>query len=172
MQCFQDCVCIGGVPYFEGEIRGARYYSMSGLKLFGCVLNSFPSKLKSTSCTDFVWPLIVCSNSPVSQSQTFIVESSEQLATTVNVGWNAKPVTGIRWPDKLCRAGFLGIQLEGSRFFCLIEAGAESNSVCNACKRASRSIICLRNKTLTKTKDMTDKVYLFLQADDTCPFLL
>jgi len=49
-------------------------------------LKSFPSKLKSTSLTAFVWPLIVCSNSPVSQSQIFIVESSEQVAKTVKVG--------------------------------------------------------------------------------------
>src|SRR6202022_1349488 len=41
----------------------------------------------------------------------------------------------------LCRAGARGSHVAGSRFFCLMEDGAESSSVCNACKRASRSMI-------------------------------
>jgi len=117
----------------------AHYQLFHGLREVS--LKSFPSKLKSTSLTAFVWPLIVCSNSPVSQSQIFIVESSEQVAKTVKVGWNAKPVTGIRWPDKLWRAGVLGSQDIGSRFFCRMEAGAESSSTWRACNRASKSMI-------------------------------
>jgi len=134
------------------------------------LLKSFPSKLKSTSWTVLVWPLIVCSNSPVSQSQILIVVSSDELATIVNVGWKAMPVTGMRWPERLYRDGLRGIHTNGSTFFCLMEDGAESNSVCRACIRASRSMIWTSaNESPSKEKVGTD---LFLKANHTSPLLL
>src|SRR5271154_126028 len=51
---------------------------------------------KSTSSTGFVWPFRVRSSSPNSQSQIFIVVSSELEAREENIGWNATAVTGSR----------------------------------------------------------------------------
>jgi hypothetical protein len=51
---------------------------------------------KSTSSTALVWPLIVLSSSPNSQSHIFIVWSSEPEAREVNIGWKARQVTGSR----------------------------------------------------------------------------
>ena len=63
-----------------------------------------------------MWPFIVLSCSPSSQSQIFIVQSSDPEAKDEWMGWNATDVTAFRCPCRLCRAGDRGNQAAGSWF--------------------------------------------------------
>ena len=72
------------------------------------------------SCTAFVCPLSVRSASPVSQSHTLMLESSDADATELKTGWNASRETVARCPVSVCRAGSLGTQSAADR----LDAGA------------------------------------------------
>ncbi len=85
---------------------------------------------KSTSSTALVWPLIVRSSSPSSQSQIFMVVSSDPEAREVKIGWNATQVMGRRCDCRVCRAGDRGSHVEGSWFFRDKEVGVAESSSC------------------------------------------
>lgn len=87
-------------------------------------------------------PLMVCSSSPSSQSQTLIVQSSEPEATEEKRGWKAKQLIESRCPSSACLDGVLGSQEAGSWFRFDRELGvALSTSDCSAAFLASSSRI-------------------------------
>ena len=75
-----------------------------------------------------MWPLIVRSNSPSSQSHILIVWSSEPEASDENTGWNATHVIGWRCDWSVCRAGDFGNQFTGSLFCLDVGVALESSA--------------------------------------------
>lgn len=94
-----------------------------------------------------MWPLMVRSSSPSSQSQTLIVVSSDAEAREENMGWKAIDVTGRRWDCNVCLAGDRGSQVVGSTFRRDESGVFESSSLCRAVFFDSRSIIFFWRRT-------------------------